>query len=279
MTTHSADGRIWKIFGIRHATNTVRKRNQNFILDAEPGAPLTLDFYFWVLVSGDDVIVVDTGMSPQKAAKNGHRHLLSPLDALPALNIDATKVTTVILTHAHYDHLGFVDAFPEATFHMQAEEMAYVTGPFMRKPWFRHAYAVDEIVKLVELLHSGRLVLHGRQQGIADGVSVHWVGGHCAGQEIVRARTARGWVVLASDALHYYEEYERGVPFAVVFNSSDMLAAHDVIRDLADSDDHVIPAHDPRIADLYPIIEKAGCDHIFRLDAAPKKLVGACRNA
>lgn len=71
---------------------------------------------------------------------------------------------------------------------------------------------------------------HGRAAEIADGVSVHWVGGHCAGQEVVRVRTARGWVVLASDALHYYEEYERGVPFAVVFNSSDMIAAHDTIR-------------------------------------------------
>jgi len=272
MTLQPSPEKNWKIFGIRHATNTVRKRNQNFMLDADPGAPLVLDFYSWVLVSDDDVIVVDTGMDPQKAEKNGHRHLLSPVDALAALDIDAAKVTTVILTHAHYDHLGFVDAFPQATFHMQAEEMAYVTGPWMQKPWFRHAYAVDEIVKLVELLHAGRLVLHDREHGFADGVSVHWVGGHCAGQEIVRVRTARGWVVLASDALHYYEEYERGVPFAVVFNSSDMLAAHDVIRDLADSDEHIVPAHDPRIADLYPTVEKVSPDHVFCLDAVPKKL-------
>ena len=82
-------------------------------------------------------------------------------------------------------------------------------------------------------------------------------------------RTARGWVVLASDALHYYEEYERGVPFAVVFNSSDMIAAHDTIRALADSDDHVLPAHDPRIARIYPRADRAGSEHILRLDLAP----------
>ncbi|MBB4303243.1 glyoxylase-like metal-dependent hydrolase (beta-lactamase superfamily II) [Rhodobium orientis] len=260
---------IWKIYGIRHAVNTVRTRGNNFILEADPNVPLVLDFYSWVLVSGDRHIVVDTGMAPQKAALHGHTHVLSPVEGLSALGVDAAAADTVILTHAHYDHIGFLDSFPAAHFHMQAEEMAYVTGPWMEKPWFRRAYEVDEIQRLVALLHAGRLTLHGREAEIADGVTVHWVGGHCAGQEVVRVRTARGWVVLASDALHYYEEYERGVPFAVVFNSSDMIAAHDTIRALADSDDHVLPAHDPRIAAIYPEAEGVGSEHIRRLDVAP----------
>ncbi|MCE7029636.1 N-acyl homoserine lactonase family protein [Jiella avicenniae] len=264
-------GQIWRIYGIRHAVNESRTRGNNFILEADPTAPLTLDFYSWVLIGDGRAIVVDTGMDPAKAAKHGHTHLLSPVEGLAALGVDAATADTVILTHAHYDHLGFLDAFPAAHFHMQAEEMAYVTGPWMEKPWFRRAYEPDEIVRLVHLLHDGRLTLHGREAEIADGVSVHWVGGHCAGQEIVRVRTERGFVVLASDALHYYEEYERGVPFAVLFNASEMIAAHDVIRSLADGDDHVLPAHDPRIAELYPLAEGLGMKHILRLDVAPER--------
>jgi glyoxylase-like metal-dependent hydrolase (beta-lactamase superfamily II) len=272
MTTRDT-GATWRVYGIRHAVNRDRTRGQNFILEADPSAPLVLDFYSWVLIGEAGTIVVDTGMDPRFAAKHGHTYLISPVEGLARLGVVAAEVETVVLTHAHYDHLGFLGAFPKARFLMQAEEMAYVTGPWMEKSWFRRAYEPEEIQRLVALLHAGRLHLHGREMRVADGVSVHWVGGHCAGQEVVRVRTGRGWVVLASDALHYYEEYERGVPFAIVFNSSDMIAAHDTIRALADSDTHVLPGHDPRIAAIYPAAEGAGSEHIsehiLRLDVAP----------
>ncbi|MBL4811227.1 MAG: N-acyl homoserine lactonase family protein [Rhodobacteraceae bacterium] len=261
---------IYEIYGIRHAVNTVRTRNNNFIIDANPTEPLQLDFFCWVLVSPERTIIVDTGLDPEKGAVNAHRQVISPVDAWIALGIDPQAVDTVVLTHAHYDHLGYLDALPNARFYMQAEEMAYVTGPWMEKPLFRHAYALDEIKQLVDLLHQGRLHLHGREYDIADGVSAHWVGGHCAGQEVLRVRTARGWVVLASDALHYYEELERGIPFAVAFNLSDMIAAHDTIRALADSDDHIIPAHDPRVTAAYPPAAPEFKNKILRLDLTPK---------
>jgi glyoxylase-like metal-dependent hydrolase (beta-lactamase superfamily II) len=269
MSEIAAEPVRYEIYGIRHSVNASRTRGQNFILETRPCELLQLDFYFWVLFGGGQVIVVDTGMNPEKAARHGHDPLLRPIDALRSLGMDPEAVETVILTHAHYDHLGHLDAFPNARFLMQAEEMAYVTGPWMEKPWFRRAYEPDEIARLVYLLHAGRLELHGRDRTVADGVSVHWVGGHCAGQEIVRVRTARGWVVLASDALHYYEEYERGVPFAVAFNLSDMIAAHDRIRELADSDDHIIPAHDPRLMNIYPSAGPGHHGQVLRFDLAP----------
>lgn len=261
----------WEIYGIRHAVNDKRTRANNFINDHDPTAPLTLDFYCWLLKSADQVIVVDTGLDPEKGAKNGHDQVISPVEGWKALGIDPQTVETVVLTHAHYDHLGCLDALPNARFYMQADEMAYVTGPWMEKPTFRHAYWPDEISRLVNLLYAGRLHLHGREFEIADGITAHWVGGHCAGQEILRVRTARGWIVLASDALHYYEEFERGVPFAVAFNISDMIAAHDRIRELADSSHHVLPAHDPRLLDLYPAVSPELEGKILRLDLQPEK--------
>ena len=48
-------------------------------------------------------------------------------------------VDTVIMTHLHYDHTGHTEAFPNAKFLLQAEEMTHVTGPYMENPFFRHA--------------------------------------------------------------------------------------------------------------------------------------------
>ncbi len=89
---------------------------------------------------------------------------------------------------------------------------------------------MDEIQQCVGYLHGGRLDLHGPEAEIAPGLTVHLVGGHCAGQEIVRVRTRRGWVVLASDAIHYYEELDRSVPFTVAHSVADMMLAHDASR-------------------------------------------------
>jgi glyoxylase-like metal-dependent hydrolase (beta-lactamase superfamily II) len=259
----------YEIYAIRYAVNTRRRRSQNFILDASPTELLQLDFYSWLIVGGGRSIVVDTGMDAAKGAQNGHETLLSPVDMLKTLGCDPATADTVILTHAHYDHLGHLAAFPEARFLMQAEEMNYVTGPWMGKPWFRHAYKADEIARLVHLLHDGRLELHGREKTIADGVSVHWVGGHCAGQEVVRVRTARGWVVLASDASHFYANLEQARPFPIVHDLGAMLDGYRRLRDLATSEAHIVPGHDPAVMARYPAARPGLEDWVVRLDLAP----------
>lgn len=269
MSAHACETTEYEIYGIRYGENRERKRGQNFILEVAPEESQPMDFYSWVLIGGGQTIVIDTGMHADKAAKHGHSILIDPVEAIRAIGVVPEAVETVIMTHLHYDHTGNTMAFPNATFFLQAEEMNYVTGPYMEKAWFRRAYEPDEICRFVNYLHAGRLHLHGRDKQIADGVSVHWVGGHCAGQEFVRVNTARGQVVLASDALHYYEEYERGVPFSVAFNLSDMIAGHDRIRELADSDDHVVPAHDPRIVGIYPAASTELAGRVLRLDKPP----------
>ncbi len=265
----ATDAPVYEIYAIRYATNQGRVRGQNFILEDRPAEPMPMDFFSWAVVGGGRAFVIDTGMAAAKARKHGHDFLVSPVDVLRKLGVDPAAVETVVMTHLHYDHTGHVADFPKAHFLLQAEEMAYVTGPYMQKAWFRRAYEVDEISTFLAYLHEERLTLHGRDHAVADGLSVHWVGGHCAGQEVVRVRTARGWVVLASDALHYYEEIERGVPFSVAFNLSDMLVAHDRIRALADSDDHIVPAHDPRVMALYPAATAALDGVVVRLDVPP----------
>ena len=107
------------------------------------------------------------------------------------------------------------------------------------------------------------------QPELAPGVTVHHVGGHTNGLQVVRVRTRRGWVVLASDATHFYANLEQARPYPIVYNIGDMLEGFEKVRRLADSPDHIVPGHDPLVMTRYPAPNEALEDWIVRLDVPP----------
>src|SRR5260370_9092703 len=87
---------------------------------------------------------------------------------------------------------------------------------------------------------------------VATGVTVHRVGGHSDGLQVVRVETARGPVVLASDASHYYANMHRKSPFPILYNLGDMFEGWNIVARLAGHADRVIPGHDPIVTEIYP---------------------------
>src|SRR3546814_18055558 len=83
----------------------------------------------------------------------------------------------------------------------------------MTHPFFRVAYEADDICNLVRLAHGGRMSFCDGDGEYAPGIRFHLIGGHARGQMALSVWTERGWVVLASDAIHRYEGGERGRPF------------------------------------------------------------------
>ena len=80
--------------------------------------------------------------------------------------------------------------------------------------------------------------------------------------------TRRGWIVLGSDASHFYDNFEQGRPFPVPESVSGMLDGFDTMRRSASSNAHVIPGHDPLVLVRYPAALPEVRD-IVRLDADP----------
>jgi len=253
----------WEVFAIRYADQTNRTRARAFLMDDNHNAPQPIDFYIWLLRRGDELILVDTGFDGPEARARGFelRQEIGP--ALAPFGITPEDITKLIVTHLHFDHAGGLHLFPNATLYMQAAEMAYATGPCMCHDTLRAPYTGAHICEAVMRLYSGKLVFFEGDAEIADGVTVHAIGGHSRGLQAVRVRTETGWLVLASDAAHFYENFERRVPFPLVVDVEEMLRGFDTLRRLASSPELIIPGHDPLVRNYFP--SDIG-DEIWRLD-------------
>ena len=79
---------------------------------------------------------------------------------------------------------------------------------------------------------------------IFDGISVHHVGGHSPGLQIIRVRTLKGWAVLAVDSAYVFRSFESMIPPGIHVHVDEALAALDKVKDLADSPKLIFPGHD-----------------------------------
>jgi glyoxylase-like metal-dependent hydrolase (beta-lactamase superfamily II) len=130
--------------------------------------------------------------------------------------------------------------------------MAYATGRHMCHRALRTPFAVEDVVHMVRHVYAERVVFHDGEAEIAPGVTLHRVGGHSDGLQVVRVPTRRGPVVIASDAVHLYANMSRQNPFPIVFHLGDMLEGWRTLERLAGSPERVVPGHDPRVTEIYP---------------------------
>ncbi|WP_170363604.1 N-acyl homoserine lactonase family protein [Ruegeria arenilitoris] len=256
----------WEVYAIKYADRNARIRADSFIMDDDHAAPHAMDYYLWLLRRGSQVILVDTGYDTDEGLSRGRPIAMDPREAMRPFGIAPEAIQQVIVTHLHYDHAGGLHLFPNATLHMQSAEMAFATGPCMCHGTLRAPFSAGHICEAVKRLYSGKVVFHDGDAELADGVTVHCIGGHSRGLQCVRVRTASGWMVLASDASHYYENFMARKPFPIVVDLQDMLDGFDKLQSLASAPGLIIPGHDPLVRSVFP---PGPADHINRLDTGP----------
>jgi glyoxylase-like metal-dependent hydrolase (beta-lactamase superfamily II) len=221
----------------------------NFHLYGEPDAALDIDYFFWVIREpGGAVTLVDTGFAPEAGDRRRRAHWTTPAGALPGLGIAPDDVTTVVISHAHWDHIGNLGQYPGAAIVMAEAEYAFWTSPMAARAQFAAHCEPQEITVLARARADGRITLFSGQHALAPGVDLIEVGGHTPGQLIVTVAAGAGTTVLASDALHFYEEVERDRPFAVLADLPAMYRAYDTLAQLAcQPGTHLVAGHDPAV--------------------------------
>jgi glyoxylase-like metal-dependent hydrolase (beta-lactamase superfamily II) len=245
---------VYEVTALRYGTRMTRKSECYYRWSSygEPDAEIGMDYFFWVLRNGAATIVVDTGFHPESGARRGRTTLCPPDEALRVIGVEPETVPMVILTHLHYDHTGNLEWFPDAELVLQRSEIEFWSGPEARHEQLAPLIEPGEI----ERIAAGRLRLLDGDAEIAPGIQAICVGGHSPGQTVLVVETVGGSAVIASDAVHYYEELELERPFEILVDLPAMYAAYATVRELAGRPGAaLLVGHDPEVMKRFPPLD------------------------
>ena len=246
---------VYEVIIVKHGTRRTMKSDVylNYALYHEPDQPIVMDYYFWVARNHERTVVIDTGYSQRGAEARQRDILVSPPEAFAALGITPESAPMVVITHAHYDHAGNIGYFPHSRVVIAERELRFWTSANAQRTQFHHSVEDVEVEQLAAVEAEERMELFADRATIAPGIEVIEVGGHTPGQSVVSIPTSEGTVLLASDAMHYYEEFERDMPFTYVADLIGMYEGFDRIRGMQESGEvqHLVAGHDPEVLDRF----------------------------
>jgi glyoxylase-like metal-dependent hydrolase (beta-lactamase superfamily II) len=201
----------------------------------------------WLIRGGGHNILFDSGFHRERWFKLWTiKDFLRPDEAVELAGVKPEEITDVVVSHAHWDHMGGIDLFPKATVWIQKEEFRYYTGDAWQAGGQHGGIDPDDIQELVKLNTEGRLrLVDGDNVEILPGIRVYTGGRHTyASQYMLVEGTPR--FVLASDNACLYRSLIEGKASAT-FSTADFagsIAAQKRMIELAGSVDRVVPGHD-----------------------------------
>ena len=259
---------VWEVWAVRVATAN-RPARDNYLHPGDRTGEEAIDFIVFVAACGEDVVVIDTGFSREAGERRGRFLQLSAADAVRVAGLDPATVRTVVLSHLHYDHAGNVEDFPDAQVVVQQAELEYAAGPAMRHHRLNHFFEADDVVTIIRRLYAGSVTVLDGDHDLLPGFELRLVAGHTRGSQVARIRTDRGWIVLACDGAHYFDNICERNPFPALVDLEQVFDGYERIEALASSAAHIIPGHDPRLFELYGSVPNEAGQVVAALHTPP----------
>jgi glyoxylase-like metal-dependent hydrolase (beta-lactamase superfamily II) len=238
--------RIYTLYyGKRDATTA------DYFLDDTSNIPIGMGYYLWVATNDEHTVVIDLGYHPDVGRHRGRTLVRHPAELLDKIQVDPKTVQHAIVTHLHWDHVGGYALFPNARFYLQERELHFWTSSHL--PEWQSSLEEEELLAVVRLHFRGQLGLCEGSREIVPGITVHHVGGHTMGSQIVQVETARGTAVVASDAAKLYRNVIEDIPQSHSHSVADQRRGYALIKRLASAEELIIPGHDPEVMRRLPI--------------------------
>jgi len=209
----------------------------------------------WLIRGGGHTILFDSGYHRDTFLKDfAMKDYLRPDEAVKTAGVQPNAVTDIVISHAHWDHLGGIDLFPKAIVWIQKEEYRYYTMDAWQAGGNHDGIDPGDIKELSQLNTDGRVrLVDGDNVEIFPGIRAYTGSRHTYASQYLRV-DGNPPFVLASDNCYLYLNLSTHLPSAT-FSDADHranIAQQARMISLAGSPDRVVPGHDPLQFQKFP---------------------------
>ena len=246
----------YSIEAIRYATSPGVPVSE-LVVDGPKDRKVDIAMVVWLIRGRGHTILFDSGFHRDTFAKEfPMQDYLRPDQAVDTAGVKPEDVTDIIISHAHWDHMGGLDLFPKATVWIQRDEYRYYTGDAWQKGGNHGGIDPADVQELVKLNTEHRVqFVDGDNVEILPGIRAYTGSRHTYASQYLCITGHPTWV-LASDNAYFYLNLSAHLASAT-FSDSDHaanIAQQTRMAELAGSSDRVVPGHDMLQFQKFPTV-------------------------
>jgi glyoxylase-like metal-dependent hydrolase (beta-lactamase superfamily II) len=236
----------YSIQAIRYATSPGVEVS-DLVVGGPKDEKVDIAMVVWLIRGGGRTILFDSGFHRETFTKEfPMRDYLRPDLAVKTAGVDADQVTDVVISHAHWDHMGGLDLFPKAQVWIQKDEYRYYTMDAWQPGGDHGGIDPEDVKELVKLNTEGRVhLVDGDNIEIFPGIRAYTGSRHTYASQYLGVQGTPNYV-LASDNAYFYLNLSSHLASAT-FSEADHagnIAQQARMIELAGSVERVVPGHD-----------------------------------
>ncbi len=217
------------------------------VIGAPKDEKIDVAMVVWLIRGEGHTILFDSGFHRDTFIKDfPMKDYLRPDEAVRLAGVTPEEVTDIVISHAHWDHIGGIDLFPKANVWIQKDEYRYYTMDAWQPGGDHGGIDPEDAKQLVQLNTEGRIrLVDGDNVQIFPGIRAYTGARHTYDSQYLRVE-GNPTFVLASDNCYLYRNLSSHMASAT-FTDADHagnIAAQLRMVELAGSPDRVIPGHD-----------------------------------
>ena len=198
-------GNTLKIHAVKYGKSDFQKR---FVFQGDKsGGTVPFSWMFYYVEYGDRKILIDTGFNDNRMVKMfGITDFKDPVAILKENGIDADKITDVIITHAHFDHIGNAHRFKNAKFIINKDELADLNK----------GKSMSEVKKFFS--DNANVIQFDESYLLYDMFNIKKIGGHTKGSSVVFFKSGGTDYCFTGDEAYVAENVSKNLANGSSFN-------------------------------------------------------------